>query len=113
MAAIPAVKLNILLEKLADVSDVWEPIGIALEVENHVIMSTKHDVSLTDITRLSRVLQAWIDNDEDVTWDKMIEVLESPAVNKIAKAKEIRKLIGQDIPDVTTTESTGFDNVKN
>jgi hypothetical protein len=60
------------------------------------------------MTRLSRVLQAWIDNDKDVTWDKMIKVLESATVDNVAKANEIKSFVRQGVPVVAAPQSTGI-----
>jgi hypothetical protein len=79
-----------LLWQLALISHKWEHIGRALSVDNHIIIGLRGN-QVDNMMRLSEILQAWIDKDEDVTWKTIIDAIEGPIVDNKAFADEIRQ----------------------
>jgi hypothetical protein len=80
---------------LTEIGDSWNHIQLALNVENYKITNNNEE---DKIIKLSQVLQAWIDADDQVTWAKIISVLEGPIVNKKRQAKSIKQFLCR--PDI-------------
>jgi hypothetical protein len=87
-----ASDFKILLEFLSGISNKWENIGVALEVDQ-AFLSGQRKEPTDDQIRLYYVLKKWISNDVDVTWDKIIEVIEGPIVQEQATANRIKLYI--------------------
>ena len=84
-----------ILKKSPDVDDVidliknhsakWDKFGIALKVDENTRSSLLHDVRLDDDGKLDRILRKWHEAEtSDVTWEKVLGVLESMKLKKTA-----------------------------
>jgi hypothetical protein len=83
-----------LVELLSDIDSQWNHIGIALGVKLNVIEGIRQQ-HYDNKSRLTSVLQQWINKNVDVTWDKLIEAIEGRIVNNEAKANEIRQSLSR------------------
>jgi hypothetical protein len=81
-----------LLELLSGISYKWSLIGNALQIEENVIQNIKNEESI-DKRRLSRVLSKWINSNNDVTWKKIVTVIEGPTVDEKATANNIKEFL--------------------
>jgi hypothetical protein len=81
-----------LLRLLIPIRHKWQLIGDALKVDSHIIVGLKHSEK-NDMTRLSKMLETWIDKDESVTWETIIQAIEGPAFNDQTLANEIRRYL--------------------
>lgn len=71
----------------------WQEIGEGLGVNDGDIESLKQS-NQRDVNKLSSALQKWMDTMcSDVTWEKILEVLESPLVDKKSVAGDVRKFL--------------------
>ena len=83
-----------LSQVLAPVNDRWYEIGTALDVGTHVLRGLERN-EREDMMRLIKVLEEWRNNYCSVTWKQIIEVLESPVVNRRAQSIEIEKFLSR------------------
>ena len=68
----------------------WDIIGGQLAVSHNVIMSAQNSAPYNDTTKLSEVLQVWIDERTcEVSWRKIITVVEEPPVEHKDVAENI------------------------
>ena len=79
-----------ILKLLADISDKWNEIGLAIETPQSVLQSLQRR-NETDIVKLSEVLR----QSSPVTWETMVSAIEGPFVNNKRKADEMRKHLGK------------------
>ena len=85
---------HVILQLLADISDQWEEIGLAIDIPQYVLTSLRMSPK-SNIVKLSQVLQYWMDTQfSPVTWEKIISAIEGPIVNNKRKAKEICQYLG-------------------
>jgi GTPase SAR1 family protein len=80
-----------LLYLLVPISAKWEHIGLALKVEHNIIDGLRRN-EVDNTLRLSKILHAWINKDNNVTWDTIIQAIEGPIVDNKALVKEIMEL---------------------
>ena len=77
----------------------WNIIGEQLRVPYGVrmsIMSTGCNVEYDDTRKLSEVLQVWMDRKTcEVSWKKIITVIDDPPVDENGVADEIRKFLAR------------------
>ena len=79
-----------LLNLLADISYLWNKIGISLEVR-HNILDCLRLSQKSDVIKFSEVIHSWLTTTEShrVTWETVIDAIKGPIVNNIKKANEI------------------------
>ena len=81
---------------LSEVAFDWSNIGESLEVPSGELQSIQHTTQ-PDISKLSETLQKWIDMRTcPVTWETLLQVLETPPVNKPRIAITIREYLARD-----------------
>ena len=57
-------------------SAIWDEFGIALRVPHDTRESLRHDVALSCLSRLNRVVEKWIQSQcSPVTWENVIDTL--------------------------------------
>ena len=79
---------------LADISNKWEEIGLALKVTQNVLGGLSSN--LTDNVKLARVIENWINTQSSpVTWETVISAMEGTIVQNTRKANEIRHHLGK------------------
>lgn len=73
----------------------WYLIGTALEIEDGDLMSLEQNPQyFLDTRKLAKVLQLWSDKQTtEVTWRKILSVVEKSFINNSVVAGEIRKFI--------------------
>jgi hypothetical protein len=81
-----------LLQLLSPISHKWEMIGTDLDVDEDFIEGLNQNLN-DNMLRLSAVLQAWLNRDIEISWDKIIQVVEGPLVNNQALANSIRECL--------------------
>ena len=82
-----------LLNLLAPAAAKWEVIGKGLKVDDGTIQSTLFKPQ-TDINKLSDMFTAWRNTlSSEITWDNVINVLESASVGRHDIAKKIREFL--------------------
>ena len=64
-----------------------------MEIEHGRLLSIQQNQTYDDSSRLSDVLQLWIDSDKDVTWKKIISVIAHPPVNNKRLANQIEQSV--------------------
>ena len=64
-----------------------------MEIEHGRLLSIQQNQTYDDSSRLSDVLQLWIDSDKDVTWEKIILVIAHPPVNNKRLANQIEQSV--------------------
>ena len=64
-----------------------------MEIEHGRLLSIQQNQTYDDSSRLSDVLQLWIDSDKDVTWEKIISVIAHPPVNNKRLANQIEQSV--------------------
>ena len=85
-----------LLNQLASIKAKWSELGEGLCVDDGDIESIRLS-NLSDQGKLSAVLQKWMDTMKSpVTWEKMIEVVQGPLVQKATVAVQIRSFLSQE-----------------
>ena len=85
-----------LLNQLASIKAKWSELGEGLCVDDGDIESIRLS-NLSDQGKLSAVLQKWMDTMKSpVTWEKMIEVVQGPLVQKATVAVQIRSFLLQE-----------------
>ena len=85
-----------LINLLADVSHMWQQIGLALKVKQNFLHSLSSRPDANNI-RLANVIENWMNTQSSpVTWETVISAIEGPIVdfNK-SKADEIRHHLGK------------------
>ena len=98
-----------LLRVLAPIAHNWYNVGLALDVRDGVLMSLEHS-KYSDLMRLSSVIQSWIDTQSmPVTWETVISAVESPIVDNMKVATNLREYLTHLNPshDVTDIEKPG------
>ena len=81
---------------LSEVAFDWRNIGESLEVPFGELQSLQF-TPRPDISKLSDTLQKWIDMRTcPVTWETLLEVIETPPVNKPRIASNIREYLARD-----------------
>ena len=78
-----------LFDLLDDICDKWYEIGLALHVHPN-FLDDPHLRHCDDTFRLSNVINRWINHSSSVTWEMVINAIESPIVENKAKADYIR-----------------------
>ena len=77
----------------------WNTIGEQLEVRYGDIKSAEYNVAYDHTTKLSEVLQVWIDKRTcEVSWRMIIAVVKEPPVENKAVAEKIYKFLVR--PDI-------------
>ena len=72
----------------------WNTIGEQLEVCHCDIKSAEYDVAHVNTTKLSEVLQVWIDKRTcEVSWKTIITVVKEPPIDHNVVAENIRKFL--------------------
>ena len=96
---------------MTDIAYHWEKIGIALEVETHVLHALRRN-NEDNTTKLINVLQSWLDTFPSVcTWDVVLTAVEGPIVNQRSTAMKIRHFLANPevqskyIIEIVTTEN--------
>ena len=90
------VILDDILKKLPEVDDVfdlikeksanWYDLAIALKIDKHTRTTLHNDTRFTNHGKLDRILQKWHQaHPSDVTWKKILEVLESMMFRRTAR----------------------------
>ena len=91
-----APSLHKILNLLADISDKWMEIGLALQTSQNTLHTLQRSTTMTDIAKLFEVLNTWIATQSSpVTWETIISAIEGPIVMNNRKADEIRKYLGK------------------
>ena len=94
--------LDDILKKSPEVNDVfglikehsanWNDLAIALKIDANDRTTLQNDGRLTDAGKLDRILQNWHEaQPSDVTWEKILEVLESMKLRRTAG--EVKKFL--------------------
>ena len=84
-----------LLKLLVPIAHKWYNVGIALEVRDGVLMSLRCSNN-SNLTKLFSVIKFWIDTQSTpVTWETVIFAVESPIVNNMQLAAELRNYLTQ------------------
>ena len=81
-----------LLEQLADIKHLWYEIGLALKVPDEEIEGLRQK-NISDINKLSKVLQYWISQCVEVTWQSIITAVRSKIVGQTQISQEIESYI--------------------
>ena len=77
----------------------WNTIGEQLEVCYDDIKSAEYNVAYNDTTKLSEVLQVWIDKRTcEVSWKMIVTVVKEPPVEHNKVAEEIYQFLAR--PDI-------------
>ena len=85
-----------LMSVLSDIAYDWRNIGESLEVPFGELQSLQY-TSRPDVSKLSDTLQKWIDmQTSPVTWKTLLEILDTPPVNKPRIATTIREYLARD-----------------
>ena len=85
-----------MLNQLASIKAKWSELGEGLCVDDGDIESIRQS-TLRDEGKLSAVLQKWMDTMKTpVTWEKIIEVVQGPLVQKAVVAAQIRSFLSQE-----------------
>ena len=85
---------HLLLELLADIKHLWCEIGLALKVPDEEIEGLRQK-NLSDINKLFKVLQYWINQGVEVTWYSIITAVRSKIVGQSQISKEIESHVIQ------------------
>ena len=85
---------HVLLELLADIKHLWYEIGVALKVPDEEL-EVLHQKNISDINKLSKVLQYWIDWGAEVTWRSIITAVRSKIIGQTQISQEIESYVIQ------------------
>lgn len=86
-------ELRHLVQLLAPISARWDLLGVQLGVEENFIEGLKNCEKAYE-TKLTEVLQKWINTKSTpVTWEKVIEVVKGPVVQKVNVAVTIQEYL--------------------
>ena len=83
---------DVLLNLLADIKHLWHEIGLALQVPDEEIEGLRQE-NLSNIIKLSKILQYWINQCVDVTWQSIITAVRSKIVGKTQISQEIESYV--------------------
>jgi hypothetical protein len=86
------LNMRVLLHQLSDISYQWKLIGIDLEVNQNILKGLQQK-TIDDMLKLSDVLQAWFDKNEEITWEKIIEVVEGRIIDNKTLADKIKQFL--------------------
>ena len=82
------------LQLLSPIAARWYEIGISLYIEDYKLDElTMSPVS--NIQRLHKVIQIWLDESDSPTWSVLIEQIEGPILRNRHVAMEIRKYLSR------------------
>ena len=106
-----------LVSLLADIEYEWQKIGVALEVEDHVLSSLCRENEDTT-AKFITVLRSWMDTCPvgSCTWYIVLTVVEGPIVKHPSTAMKIRQFLakseiqsryGVTLPLITESVTTG------
>ena len=85
---------HILIKLLANISNKWQEIGIALNIEQNFLNGLSS--GLADNVKLAKVIENWMNTQSSpVTWRTVILAIEGPIVDNKSKADELRHHIGK------------------
>ena len=82
-----------LLKLLADISNLWEEIGLSLNVSDNVLGGLKHSPK-SNAVKLSEVIHSWLTTTES-SWETVIDAIKGPIVNHVIKANEIHQYLAK------------------
>ena len=81
---------------LHHIKHMWNTIGEQLEVRYCDIKSAEYNVAYNDTTKLSEVLQVWIDKRTcEVSWRMMITVVKEPPIEHKVVAEKIYQFLAR------------------
>ena len=84
-----------LINLLANVSNKWKEIGVALNVEQNFLDGLSKSLDSNEI-KLTKVIENWMNTQSShATWETVISAIEGPIVNNKNKADELRHHIGK------------------
>ena len=79
------------MRELSDnAADKWRQIGIQLNISSSRLNSIDSNYK-KDIDKLSEILQLWLDNDSDKSWNMLCDILQSSPVYCSDLAESLRK----------------------
>ena len=78
-----------LLNLLADISNLWQEIGLSLNVSDSVLGGLKHSPE-SNAVKLSEVIDSWLTTTES-SWETVIDAIKGPIVNNIMKANALHQ----------------------
>ena len=78
-----------LLKLLADISHLWQEIGLSLNVSDSVLGGLKHSPE-SNAVKLAEVIDSWLTTTES-SWETVIDAIKGPIVNRVIKANEIHQ----------------------
>ena len=85
-------KLKELVDDLHDVASKWRAVGVQLEVPQATLMSVDYDLrGDCDQRALSGMLDQWINNGCDVSWQTVVDALNARSVGEKALAEDIQQ----------------------
>ena len=88
-------KLKELVSLLKDIDYEWENIGIALEIEDHVLRGLNESIG-ANTSKLITVLRSWMDTfPSSSTWNVVLAAVEDPIVNHASIALKIRQYLAK------------------
>ena len=81
---------------MTDIDYDWNKIGVALEVENHVL-SSLHQSNDDNMAKLITVLETWMDTCPvgSCTWYIVVTAVEGPIVKRPSIAMKIRQFLAK------------------
>ena len=101
--------LRDLLSLLADIEYEWHKIGLALEVEERVLVKCTRSND-DDGNKLYKVIKSWTTTmNTEITWENIIAAVEGPIVKHKATAAKIRTFLAK--PEVCSKYSCKKDFV--
>ena len=78
-----------LLNLLADISHLWQEIGLSLNVSDNVLGGLKQSKE-RDAVKLAEVINSWLNSSTSIiTWKTVIDAIKGPIINHAKKANEI------------------------
>ena len=81
---------------LHEIKYMWNTIGEQLEVHHCDIKSAEYNVAYDQTTKLSEVLQVWIDKRTcEVSWRMIITVVKEPPIEHKVVAEKIYKFLAR------------------
>ena len=78
------------MNALAEASDKWYQIGIQLDILSHTLKSIQKEHH-EDKDRLMFMLEHWMTNGSEVTWESVINALISPSVERRSIAYKVKE----------------------
>ena len=63
----------------------WKMIGMQLGLPNEILVEIKGGYSTNSKWCCNQMLEKWLDVDTTASWDKLLMVIESPAVSKCSE----------------------------